>query len=87
MKTFWVIVLGGLVASCAGANEDQLRTRAAFDFKCDAGSIQITELDDRTRGAEGCGQQGTYVESCDGPKAAATTSCTWVLNSDSRKSP
>jgi hypothetical protein len=82
MKTLWVV--GLLAAGCAGASNDQLRTRAAFDLKCNAGEVQVIELDDRTRGVQGCGQQATYVESCDGPKQNFNTSCTWVLNSDSK---
>jgi hypothetical protein len=74
-----------VVANC-GATDEQLRARAAFDFKCSQGSIHIVEIDGRTRGVSGCGQQGTYVESCSGPPGAFNRDCTWVLNSDSRAS-
>ena len=86
MKVLWATIVGLFALGCAGATDDQLRTRAAFDLKCDAAAIQIIPIDDRTRGVRGCDQQGTYVESCDGPKQNAGTSCTWVLNTDSRKS-
>lgn len=87
MKTMWAVV--GLLAvgcSAAAASDDQLRTRAAFDLKCDAAEVKILKLDDQTRGVQACGQQATYVEKCDGPKQNLETSCTWVLNTETRKS-
>jgi hypothetical protein len=63
-----------LLAACATSNaerQDSLRTRAAFDLKCPAPSLKITELaNDRemvsekrmtSAGVEGCGQSRTYV--------------------------
>lgn len=75
-----VVVLTG-----CGATEEQLRTRAAFDLHCDENQLQLIEIDNRTMGVRGCGQQVTYVESCDGPKGGMATSCTWVLNTDSSR--
>jgi hypothetical protein len=50
-------------------------------MQCSEDQLQLTRLDDRTMGVRGCGQQGTYVESCDNQM-----DCTWVLNTDSRRS-
>jgi hypothetical protein len=75
-----------LVTAC-GATQDQLRARAAFDFKCPASQIQLTEIDSRTTGVDACGKRATYVESCSGPKGAMTTECTWVLNSSDNSTP
>lgn len=73
----------GLLWSCAtGAGVEKLRARAAFDFNCPERDIEIFELDERTSGVRACGQQGTYVETCDSPYKARET-CTWVLNADS----
>jgi hypothetical protein len=70
-------------AGCAGATGDQLTSRAAFDLNCPRDQISVIEIDDQTRGVRGCGQQNTYVESCNGVKSGIGTQCTWVLNSDS----
>jgi hypothetical protein len=71
------------VSSCfATATSDQLRARAAFDMHCDGRSLQIVNLDARTRGVSGCGQQLTYVESCDGNRNDFNTECTWVVNAN-----
>jgi hypothetical protein len=71
-----------------GASVDQLRSRASFDLQCPEGQIQTTQIDDRTIGVRGCGQQATYVESCANPTANFGTGsdCTWVQNTDSRPS-
>ena len=63
-----------LVAACGVSNaerHDTLRTRAAFDLKCPAESLQITDLGNNsekvgekrvtTAGVDGCGQRRTYV--------------------------
>ncbi|MFO0612640.1 MAG: hypothetical protein U0414_08640 [Polyangiaceae bacterium] len=76
-------LLGGGVG--CGATAEQLRTRAAFDLQCTQTQLEVVELDSRTRGVRGCGQQATYIESC---KACANgqpyCDCTWVLNGDTR---
>jgi len=69
----------------ATAGQDQLVNRASFDLRCPGPEIEIVELDQRTRGVRGCGQQATYVESCDGPRTQLNTKCTWVLNSPARQ--
>jgi hypothetical protein len=68
-----------------GASDDQLRARAAFDFKCDAAQVELVPIDDRTRGVRACGQQGTYVETCANPNAMGNRQCTWILNTDSSR--
>jgi hypothetical protein len=69
-------------ACVAGGGENELRTRAAFDFKCPEAELALTKLQDKNWGAttnhgavygvEGCGHRATYVNN-----AGA-----WVLNSD-----
>lgn len=81
MKVLLFSGVGILVLGC-GATEDQLRTRAAFDMHCKESELRIVEIDDRTKGVQGCDQQGTYVESCTN---ANRTDCTWILNTDGRK--
>jgi hypothetical protein len=74
------------VSACAGATEEQLRARAAFDMSCPQGKIHLVQLDERTQGVTGCGQKGTYVETCghvDG--YGGKHDCTWVLNTDSKR--
>jgi hypothetical protein len=73
MRGFLVLVVM-LAVGCLSAverREDRLRQRAAFDMRCDAGALSISELDRRTAGVEGCGQRGVYVWSDQGM---------WVLN-------
>jgi hypothetical protein len=75
-------LLFALVAACATAacasTSATVRTRAAFDLKCPAEQLTITELTDVcgpflcTVGVSGCGQQATYVMD------KATSS--WVMN-------
>ena len=55
--------------------------RASYDLQCPEENLEVTEIDDATRGVRGCGQQVVYVEAC--PK----NRCTWILNSDSRPAP
>lgn len=75
-----------VLASCAtNATVAQLKTRAAFDLACPAESLELHELDARTRGVTGCGKRATYVEHC---KPCANgyvgCECTWVMNTDDR---
>jgi len=65
-----------LVPGC-GPSQQQLKSRASYDFRCPENQLQVVKIDSRTRGVQGCGQQATYVKSCDG-------TCTWILNTDSR---
>lgn len=78
------ILLVMALLACGGADHDQLKTRSAFDLKCPEEKIVLKEIDERTIGVIGCGQRATYVESCNGPKYEFASTCTWVLNSDSR---
>jgi hypothetical protein len=68
------IVLAGiglLAAGCGGA--DQLvRTRGAFDFKCPAAQVSVTQLSESTYGADGCGQRTVYTLKC--PRGAMAES-------------
>ena len=74
-----------MITGCGGANIDQLRTRAAFDFNCPADQVQFVPLDDRTQGVTGCGQRATYVESCGSHDGyGGKHDCTWVLNTDAK---
>ena len=65
------------VVGC-GATEDQLRSRAAFDMRCNQDQLRVVTIDNRTKGVEGCGQRATYVEQCNDPVNG--TGCTWVMN-------
>ena len=65
------------------ASMSSLRSRASFDLNCDQTNLQIVDIDGRTKGVSGCGQQGTYVESCE-PNMFGK-SCTWVLNANNSR--
>lgn len=81
-RTAKFVVLVGFVAfqfACS-ASMSSLRSRAAFDLKCNETDLQIVDLDGRTKGVSGCGARGVYVEDCQ-RTWANTSSCTWVLNS------
>jgi hypothetical protein len=64
-------------AAC-GSTSATVRTRAAFDLKCPAEQLQVTELTDVcgpylcTVGVNGCGHQATYVMN--------PNTSTWVMN-------
>jgi hypothetical protein len=76
------MVLVLVLAACGG--EDRLRTRAAFDMKCNADSLKLTEVGAASYGVEGCGQRQVYV--C--KEAAKASACSnWVLNSVNESSP
>jgi hypothetical protein len=68
-----------LVLGC-GPNEAQLRSRAAYDLRCPEAQLQLTKLDKRTRGVDGCGRRATYVWVCQG--ATGDSGCTWMMNTD-----
>jgi hypothetical protein len=73
MQRFLILVIA-LAAGCSAArlHGDTLRTRASFDMRCPTGQLQVTEIDNRTAGVDGCGQRATYI---------FTQADTWVLNS------
>jgi len=73
-----MVMMSGLAIVACGATEDQLRARAAFDMRCNAESLRVVTIDNRTKGVEGCGQRATYVEQCNDP--INQTGCTWVMN-------
>jgi hypothetical protein len=80
------LIAASLIVSGCGATVDQLKARAAFDLDCN--SVTVVEIDDRTRGVEGCGQRATYVENCawvDG--YGGKHDCTWILNTDATRHP
>lgn len=88
-RVFRALVAIGLLCTsgCAtGATVQQLRARAAFDFGCREGELEVVELDSRTRGVKGCGRRATYVETCkpcaNGYQACE---CTWLLNTDATR--
>jgi hypothetical protein len=68
-----VVMVGGGCVMPIAQNSDTLRARAAFDMRCPAAQLRVTEIDSVTAGVDGCGQRGTYVFS---PAVNA-----WVLNS------
>jgi len=76
-----------LIAGCGGAFGDEelaeLKGRAAFDFDCPKSEIKTVTIDDRTRGASGCGHRGSYVYVCS--RRAYTEDCTWVLNGHGKR--
>jgi hypothetical protein len=86
-----------LAAACSSAPppkapSEVVKTRASVDFDCPETDIKTTTLDPRTRLARGCGQQATYVETCEAciDQAAQVfahinkvdrCNCTWVMDS------
>ena len=80
-----IAILVAVSVGC-GATRDQLVRRASYDMSCPETQIQVYEIDNRTRGVQGCGQRATYIESCTDPARASNT-CTWVLNSDANRGP
>ena len=67
----------------------RIRTRAAFDFNCSGGAIQVTPMDGRSFGATGCGHRAVYLAQpaiCNPStvtEAGIEMYCSAVLNSDS----
>jgi hypothetical protein len=64
-----------LVAGCGPTMEQmhaKLRTRAAFDLDCPEDQLSLTDLDQSTSGAAGCGRRASYLGICSG------FACTWV---------
>jgi hypothetical protein len=62
-------------AACGPTMEqmhDKLRTRAAFDLDCAEDQITVTDLDQSTSGASGCGRRASYLGLC------SAFACTWI---------
>jgi hypothetical protein len=80
-------LLAGLALSGCYTGEtrgDTLRKRAAFDMHCTKDELDVTRLDERTRGVRGCGHQATYIYVCQKPNNAFDQDCSWVMNSRGR---
>jgi len=66
---------------------EKVTKRASFDLQCKESSIGVTELDNSTMGAAGCGKQVTYIVQKCSPGAGWTEEqvrqhlCVPVLNS------
>src|SRR5690606_27736652 len=70
-----VVIAALLLAGCRtqtqvnSARSDELKSRAAFDLKCSASELTVTDLTNykdstpymRMAGVEGCGQRATYI--------------------------
>ena len=76
-----LIALLPLAALGCGASDQQLRSRAAFDLQCPQEQVNFVEIDNRTRGVEGCGRRATYVEDCQ-PRPFHPE-CSWIMNGPS----
>jgi hypothetical protein len=89
----WAPVIVGVasvlsVAGCATTGpsatellqDRRLVNRAAFDLDCQTEPISIIRIDEKTRGARGCGRQATYVQLCDAPVDNPLRACAWVMN-------
>jgi hypothetical protein len=70
---------------CGGPSTLQLLTRAAFDMNCEQAELTITEIDNRTRGVEGCGKRATYVKACSTNRWTGVMDCTWLLNTATQR--
>jgi hypothetical protein len=55
-----------------------MQLRSSFDLGCPAALVRIYQLDERTRGVEGCGRRLTYVESCEQERGVER--CAWVAD-------
>ena len=63
------------VAACGPSvqqMESKLVSRASFDLDCPEGEIELTELDQATRGVSGCGRRASYIGICQ------YFECTWI---------
>lgn len=74
------------ISACGGVGP--LTPRASFDLDCPEEALRITEIDDDTFGAVGCGKRATYVKSCTVRTVVNTGNgqvipvkkCQWVRN-------
>ena len=94
MKIFGLVFLLGalLVEGCAwgaryrAALDEQLLTRASFDFDCPKEQLKVTQLSPTQSGVDGCGQRATYVWT---QTAAATKTAgaqhEWIKNSETAR--
>jgi outer membrane biogenesis lipoprotein LolB len=74
-----IVSLGLLLAACGGiTSTEQVQLRAANDLRCDAAQVQTTQVDAKTIRANGCGQERTYVEDCQGDSVR----CNWRSHGD-----
>ena len=60
-----------------GASLQQLKTRAALDFDCEAETILLKSVDQATEVASGCGKRAIYVQQFNNNRYS-----TWLLNSE-----
>jgi len=81
-----IYLLFVFLISC-GARIGQLAPRASFDLGCPQDKLEYTEIDDETQGVSGCGNQGTYVWTCNtkgflrsGGNLYPIRKCQWVRN-------
>jgi hypothetical protein len=57
-----------VLAGCGASAAEMVKTRGAFDFRCPADKVAVTQLSENTYGADGCGQRTVYALKC--PRAA-----------------
>lgn len=85
LRCVHLVLANLLLASCASsATTSQLLRRASFDLDCAEASLRVVELDNRTRGVDGCGRRASYVETCRSNEHG-NYDCTWALNSPGDK--
>ena len=60
---------------------DDLRTRAAFDLNCPREQLQLTFIDEKTRGVSGCDKRATYLVDVRRHPSGWGTEATWIMNS------
>jgi hypothetical protein len=69
-----IVSIGLFLAACGGITaREQVQIRAANDLRCTTSQVQTTVVDDKTIRANGCGQEMTYTEECEG----GATHCNW----------
>jgi len=71
-------------AACATATypspRERLLTRAEYDLQCPKEALSVINIDQETRGIQGCGQKATYVMVCDAAVDNVMRRCTWLAN-------
>ena len=63
----------GLVACSSSVSPSTVQTKAASDFDCKAGDVQVSQVTDGNWKAAGCGKQATYV--CSGSNFMSKGMC------------
>jgi len=86
LTTLGVLAGLGSLGGCAvqpapAASPYQLQLRSSFDLGCPYAWVRIYQLDERTRGAEGCGRRLTYVETCEQQRGVER--CAWMADAAS----